>query len=113
MTPANENPAAPRRRSRAGTWIVATVIVAAAAAGGWYWLKEAGTGETARAAAPGNASGGGGGSRKGGPDAANRGPLPVATAAVRAADFNVYLNALGTVTPRNTVDGAVRASTAS
>ncbi|MET0731653.1 MAG: MdtA/MuxA family multidrug efflux RND transporter periplasmic adaptor subunit [Casimicrobiaceae bacterium] len=103
MTPANENPAAPRRRSRAGTWIVAAVIVAAAAAGGWYWLKEAGTGETARAAASGNASGGGGGSRKGGPDAANRGPLPVATAAVRAADFNVYLNALGNVTPRSTV----------
>jgi len=79
------------------------MIVAAAAAGGWYWLKEAGTGETARAAAPGKASGGSGGSRKGGPDAANRGPLPVATAAVRAADFNVYLNALGNVTPRSTV----------
>src|SRR4029453_9755793 len=87
--PENESGAAVPRRSRAGTWIVAALIVAAAAAGGWYWLKGPPAGVAATAAAPGGAPGGGaGGFRKGLPDAANKGPLPVATSAVRAADFN-------------------------
>jgi len=103
-SPANENGSAATRRGRAGRWIVAVLIVAAAAAGGWYWLKGSGNGDATRAAAPGGGPGGGtGGFRKGGPDAANRGPLPVATSAVHTADFNVYLNALGNVTPRSTV----------
>jgi membrane fusion protein, multidrug efflux system len=102
--PENENIAAVPRSGRAGTWIVAGLIVAAVAAGGWYWLTGSRAGDAATAAAPGGAPGGGaGGFRKGGPDAANKGPLPVATSAVRAADFNVYLNALGNVTPRSTV----------
>jgi multidrug efflux system membrane fusion protein len=101
--PESENSSASPRRGRAVSWIVASLIVAAAAAGGWYWFKgSAGAGDATRAAAPGGASNGGG-LRKGGPDAANRGPLPVATSAVRTADFNVYLNALGNVTPRSTV----------
>ena len=46
---------------------------------------------------------GGPGGRRGAADAAARGPLPVAVAAVKAEDFPLYQNALGNVAARNTV----------
>jgi multidrug efflux system membrane fusion protein len=95
-------------RGRKVAWIIAAVIIAAAA-GGWYWLRGGSDGgpaggDATRAATPGGGAngGGGGGVRKGGPDT-RTGPLPVAIGPVRSADFNVYLSALGNVTPRATV----------
>jgi multidrug efflux system membrane fusion protein len=83
--------------------VVAAAIVAAGAA--WYFLaaKSDTTDATAKGAAAGSGPGGGvAGGRRGGGDAASR-PTPVATMAARTGDFDVYLNALGTVTPRGTV----------
>ena len=72
------------------------IVIAAVAAGaiaiaaGWYYVAN------------GNPQGGAPGGRRGpGGDAAR--PTPVATMAARSGDFDVYLNALGTVTARGTV----------
>ena len=72
-------------------WIVAAVLVAAAAAGYWHWSRapQAPTG-------PGAAGTGGRG------DASAR-ALPVVAAPARKGAIDVYINALGTVTPRNVV----------
>jgi len=106
MTPPEQHSplSPPTRRSRVlRAYVIAVVLIAAVAAGVWYAF---GTPSAERTSAAPAAGGSAGGFRKGGGDGANgpsRGPLPVAIAPVRTADFNVYLNALGNVTPRSTV----------
>ncbi|MEO8344093.1 MAG: MdtA/MuxA family multidrug efflux RND transporter periplasmic adaptor subunit [Betaproteobacteria bacterium] len=69
------------------------VLIAAIAGGAWYWWSSQPAAPTAPA----------GGSTAGGrPDGASR-ALPVVAAAARKGSMDVYLNALGTVTPRNVV----------
>jgi len=95
-------PPPPPRRSPARAYVIAIVLIAAVVAGIWYAFRTPAA-ETASAAPGAGAQPGGfrkGGDAAGGP---SRGPLPVAIAPVRTADFNVYLNALGNVTPRSTV----------
>jgi membrane fusion protein, multidrug efflux system len=74
-------------RKRRWPWIAALVVLIAAGGGYWYWSKPT--------ASPPAASGKG-------PDAAGR-ALPVVAAAATKGSIDVYLNALGTVTPRNVV----------
>jgi multidrug efflux system membrane fusion protein len=88
--PAGEPPPGPRRRR--GLGIVIAIVVMLAVIGGAYAIWHA------RAPAPGTAPPGAG--RRFDP---NVKPAPVAVAKVKSQDFNVYLNALGTVTPRASV----------
>ena len=76
--------------SRRWPWIAALLLVAAGI-GGWYWSTTA---ETPAPKGKGAAGGRG--------DAAARATPVVATPA-RKGSIDVYLNALGTVTPRNSV----------
>jgi multidrug efflux system membrane fusion protein len=94
MTPSqtpDPNPAAPpwapapRRRLWLG--LAALVVLAAVAGGAWYWWPKA--------ADPQPGTGG-----RGDPSAR---PLPVVAAPATKGSIDVYLNALGTVTPRNIV----------
>jgi membrane fusion protein, multidrug efflux system len=84
-TPATIEQRAPR--GRRWLWLVPVVLLIAAVAGVWYW-------STHKVAEP--AAG------KGGRGDASR-PTPVVAMPVRKGSIDVYLNALGTVTPRNTV----------
>jgi membrane fusion protein, multidrug efflux system len=80
--------AVPRRRAR--TLLIAAAVVAVVV-GGAYAIWHA------RAPAPGTPAAG---SPRRDPNAK---PAPVAVAKAKSQDFNVYLNALGTVTPRASV----------
>ena len=83
--------ARPRRR-----WVLPVVVVlvlAAAGIGAYYWWNRS---APAAPAAPGATA------AKGNLDPAAR-ALPVVAAPVRRGNIDVYLNALGTVTPRNLV----------
>jgi multidrug efflux system membrane fusion protein len=94
--PPNEHPSAtrlepaladdPTPRRRRWPWIVAAVAIVVAAGGAWYW-----SGRSADAPTPGG---------RGDPSAR---ALPVVAVPARKGSIDVYLNALGTVTPRNTV----------
>ena len=75
------------RRSRAALAVVALVVLAIIA-GGWWFLAN----RNAQPSAPG----------RGGFDP-NARPLPVVAAQARQGEIDVYLDALGTVTPRNIV----------
>ena len=86
--------AKPQRRRSLWFWVLLIAIFAALAAGGWYWLARP-------ASAPASDTAGGGGGRGKGDAAAK--PLPVVAATAKKGSIDVYLNALGTVTPRNTV----------
>src|SRR5690242_14432625 len=98
------NPSSPSR-SRLLVSLVAIALVAIAALVAWYYFGSRNATESAAqepAPAAGNAQGGQPpGKRGAGGDAAR--PTPVATMAARQGDFDVYLNALGTVTARGTV----------
>ena len=87
--PAEEQPALTRpvRRSRRWRWLAAGVALAAAALAAWYWF---GLRSDEQAKARSKA------------DAASR-PLPVVAAPARKGSIDVYLDALGTVTPLNNV----------
>jgi len=76
-------------RRRRWLWVVVALVGAAAIAGGWYFLSM-------QTADPASKKGGGKG------DAAAR-TLPVVAAPVKLGSIDVYINALGTVTPRNAV----------
>src|SRR5436305_7081955 len=95
----------PRARSRWLLTAAAIALAAIAVAVGWYFYAGSRGANDAAAQAPsppGNAQSGGSGGRRGAPGDAAR-PTPVATMAARRGDFDVYLNALGTVTARGTV----------
>src|SRR5438552_854819 len=98
------NPSSPSR-SRLLVSLAAIALVAIVALIGWYSF---GSKNATESAAQGPAPGAG--NAQGGPPAGKRGaggdaarPTPVATIAARQGDFDVYLNALGTVTARGTV----------
>jgi multidrug efflux system membrane fusion protein len=74
-------------RGRRWLWLVPVALLIAAIAGVWYWTHR--TAESSAAA-------------KGGRGDASR-PTPVVAVPARKGSIDVYLNALGTVTPRNTV----------
>jgi multidrug efflux system membrane fusion protein len=78
------NPQKPRRW---WVWVLTLLVLVAVGFGTWYWWPK--SAETTTAA-------------KGRLDAANR-PLPVVAAPAKTGSIDVYLNALGTVTPRNIV----------
>jgi multidrug efflux system membrane fusion protein len=87
--PAESTPAAPRKSKRGWIWLI---VLALAAAGAYhFWPK--GTDAAAGAPSPG-ATGG----RKG-----RGGIAPVVAAKVRRGNIGVYVTALGTVTPINTI----------
>jgi multidrug efflux system membrane fusion protein len=86
-----------RGRSSAWTWIVVILVLVALAAGGYYWWSQ----RSAPAAGP-NATA----PSKAVPGAKGFDPnraLPVIVEPVRKGTIDVYLDALGTVTPRNLV----------
>jgi multidrug efflux system membrane fusion protein len=83
--PARSEASQPRRRP--WLWLVPVALLVAAVVGVWYW--------STRGAEPSAAKGGRGGD-------ANR-PTPVVAMPARTGSIDVYLNALGTVTPRNSV----------
>lgn len=88
---------APSRR-RVWPWIVGgLVLVAIAAAGYWWWQKRSEASTTPGAPTAATKAPGG----KGFDPAART--LPVIAEPVRKGTIDVYLNALGTVTPRNLV----------
>jgi len=88
--------ATPPRR-RVWPWIVGLLVLAAIAAAGYWWWQQ-------RAAAPATGTTSGASKAPGGKgfDPASR-ALPVIAEPVRKGTIDVYLNALGTVTPRNIV----------
>ena len=77
----------PRSRSRHWPWLLAAIALAAAALAAWYWFGH-GSGDQAKAGGKG--------------DAASR-PMPVVAAPARKGNIDVYIDALGTVTPANNV----------
>jgi membrane fusion protein, multidrug efflux system len=87
---------APAPRRRLWPWLVALLVIAAVAAAVWYaWPKAA------DAPSGSNTPGGSKGGRF--DPAAAKAALPVVAAAAIKGSIDVYLNALGTVTPRNVV----------
>jgi multidrug efflux system membrane fusion protein len=87
--PIEEQPALtrPGPHGRRWPWILAAIVLAAAALAAWYWFGHASADQAiARAKA----------------DAAGR-PLPVVAAPARKGSIDVYIDALGTVIPRNVV----------
>ena len=78
---------APQPRRHPWLWLVPVALLVAAVIGVWYW--------STRGAEPSATKGGRGGD-------ANR-PTPVVAMPARKGSIDVYLNALGTVTPRNSV----------
>jgi multidrug efflux system membrane fusion protein len=95
LPPPAELPKLPALRKRRWPWIGGALLLVAAGIGVWYWSSNVTN-------PPAAAGGGGGGGRGGRGDAAGR-PTPVVAAAARKGSIDVYLNALGTVTPRNAV----------
>jgi membrane fusion protein, multidrug efflux system len=86
-TASDSVPRAAPRRAR-WRWIATGLVLLLIAAGAWYWWP-------AGSSPP--AQGG-----RGRPDQAGR-PLPVVAAPAKKGSIDVYLNGLGTVTPRNMV----------
>src|SRR3984893_4902514 len=77
----------PHPHERRWKWIAIVVVVIAAALAGWFWFGPS-SGDQAKAKG------------KGDPNAR---PMPVVAAPARKGTIEVYIDALGTVTPRNTV----------
>jgi len=78
----------PVHRSRRWLWIVVGVLVIVAAVVAWFWFGRAAEDPTKAGRGKGDAS---------------ARPIPVVAAPARKGNINVYIDALGTVTPRNTV----------
>lgn len=77
-------------------------MLAAIGAAAWWWFSAREREATPPSAAGEASDKAGKAGRKGGFDPASR-PTPVGVATARTANLNVYLNALGTVTPKRTV----------
>src|SRR5690349_17927815 len=91
----------PAPMRRVWPWVVVVLVIVALAAGGyWWWTKRSETpaATTSGAATPGTQKGPGGRGFQ-----LASGALPVVAEPVRKGNIDVYLNALGTVTPRNLV----------
>ncbi|MET0202743.1 MAG: MdtA/MuxA family multidrug efflux RND transporter periplasmic adaptor subunit [Casimicrobiaceae bacterium] len=89
---------APRQPRRTWLWIIWIAVLIALGAGGYYWWSQR--------TAPAPATGAPAPSGSPGPGAKGMDPnraLPVIAEPVRKGNIDVYLNALGTVTPRNIV----------
>jgi multidrug efflux system membrane fusion protein len=78
----------PVTRTHRGRWIVIAVVVIAAVLAAWFWFGR-GAEDPAK-----------GGRGKGDPNART---VPVVAAPARKGNIEVYIDALGTATPRNTV----------
>ena len=79
----------PLPRRRGWLWIVAAVVVIIAAAlAAWFWFGRGADTPTKAGLGKGDASGR---------------PIPVVASPARKGNINVYIDALGTVTPRNMV----------
>jgi len=81
-------------------WLLAAVVIAVIVY--FVFLRHAGIPSTGQPGAPASANAAGGGRRGGGAGMGQQ-ATPVGTTVVKAADVNVFLTALGTVTPLNTV----------
>jgi multidrug efflux system membrane fusion protein len=92
VTAAAEQTRAQSPRPRVWLWVAGAIVLAALAAGIWYW--------TSRPAVEPQANGAPGAGKRSDPSSR---PLPVVAAPVRKGSIDVYLNALGTVTPTYTV----------
>ena len=86
--PADVVAPAPIARRSPWRWVVVVLVVAIAGGAAWYWYTK-----TPAAEAPAAGKGRDGASR----------PLPVSAVAAKQGSIDVYVNALGTVTPRNAV----------
>ena len=117
-----ESSAPPRSRGRGTAWLVVLLLVLAAGGGWYYWYQwrpaqatrtaalQTGTPQAGGAAAPGRAAGAPAGR---GPGAGGMQPIPrtpVVAVAAQSGDVPIVLDALGTVTPTQTV--AVRSRVA-
>jgi multidrug efflux system membrane fusion protein len=89
-----ENPPHKPRSGKGWIWLLAIVVVAAA---GYYFYSRS-SGKPGTAPAPAAAAGGAAGGARRGP-----GTIPVVAARSKKGDISVYLEALGNVTPLNTV----------
>jgi multidrug efflux system membrane fusion protein len=85
--PTDDSMVAEASRRRRWPWLAGVALLAAVGAGGWYWSTQAANAPTAAASRP---------------DPAAR-TIPVVAAAAKKGSIDVYVNALGTVTPRNVV----------
>jgi membrane fusion protein, multidrug efflux system len=86
------DPPPSRRHRRPLRSALIVAVLAGLIAGVWYWSNHRAQPDSPAGSGAGNMKGGGG----------NR-PQPVSVAEVRTTDIRVWLNALGTVTPRNLV----------
>ena len=77
----------PGPRARRWPWLLAAIVLAAAALAAWYWFGHSAN-DPAKA---------------GGKAEAGARPMPVVAAPARKGSIDVYIDALGTVIPRNVV----------
>lgn len=100
--PAESLPAAPVHKSRIKLWIIGFLLLAAAGAGYWYWEK-ANPVQVQEAGRRGPGGPGGFGGPFGGGQFGRNQVVPVRVVASQRQNVDVYIRALGTVTPINTV----------
>ena len=93
VEPQDYEPDRPKRRWL--RWVVGLIVLVALGAGGFYWWSTRQT-----SAVPATPAQGPGGGRF---DPSARAAFPVIAEPVRKGTIDVYVNALGTVTPRNIV----------
>ncbi len=105
-----------RHRGVSLPWVVGVVLLVALVIGAWFYFHSSGDGSANGASGGTNASGaagaGGGAPGAGGGGASGKGkrgpggampPAPVGVATAKQSDLKVYIDGLGSVTPRATV----------
>ena len=88
--PFTSRPAHPVRRGGGWIWLIALLVLIAAGVGAWWWSGGGSSAPSEQAKGKGRG------------DASVR-PMPVVAAAARTGNIDVFINALGTVVPRNMV----------